>query len=1023
MNAERWALIESLYHAALEKAPSERTVYLDAACAEDADLRSEVESLLANADARLSSPANQSTISQLWSEIGRLPVPHAGAAVNPSPPAAIGRYRILRVLGQGGMGVVYEAEQQSPRRAVALKVIKPGFATAELLRRFEQESKALARLQHPGIAQIHEAGTTNTGMGPQPYFAMELIRGDSLLQYAEARHLNSRDRLALMVKICEAVQHAHERGLIHRDLKPSNILVDSAGQPKILDFGVARATDADAQATRVTDLGQLVGTLAYMSPEQAAGNIAEVDARTDVYALGLILYQLLAGRFPYWIDQGKLHEAVRTIQEENPIRLSSVDRRYRGDVETIVAKSLEKDKARRYSSPAELAADIKRYLQDEPIMARPPSARYQIGKLARRHKALVSGIAAVLVVLVGGLIASTWEAARARRAEQAALRERDRATAAQHAATRERDRALNAEQTATKERNRAVTETQRADTEAATAEAVNDFLQNDLLAQVSVNVQARPGTKPDPDLKVRTALDRAATRINGKFENRPLVEASIRHTIAKAYQDLGLFPDAQRHLERAIELRRRVLGEEHPLTLTAMYSLGELYSRKLDYALSEPFLTRLLEVQKRVLGAEHPETLKTMDELATAYDARGKHAQAARLCTTVLTVRRRVLGEEHPATLNTMNTLAVVYLGQAKFAQAESQLVKLVEIERWVLGEEHPDALDAMGNLGAAYLSEGKYALAEPVLTKVFEIKRRVLGAEHPDALLTMNSLAVLYFNQGKNDQAESILAKLLEISRRIHGEENHGTLQIMHNLGALYTHEGKYHEAQSLLTKLREIEPRVLGPEHPTTLDTMSSLALLYSEQGKYVESEALFTKVIEVRRRTLGDEHRSTLKTMNNLAMQYLEQGNYVQAEPLFTNIFEIRRRVLGTEHDDTLLTMDSLAMIYLEQQKYPEAEHLLRQSLNGHVKNTGDSWRRYRCQALLGSSLCGQMKYAEAEPLLLSGYEGMVKREASIPVGSRSALEECAERIVQFYRDWGKREKAAEWQQKLQSTDRRQ
>src|SRR5215831_8724338 len=289
-----------------------------------------------------------------------------------SLPPSVGRYRILQLVGEGGMGVVYEAEQEHPRRIVALKVMKPGIAGPEQVRRFEHESRVLGRLQHPGIAQIYEAGTADAGFGPQHYFAMEFIRGQSLREYAQALHLNVRQRLELMIKICDAVHHAHQRGVIHRDLKPGNILVDASGQPKILDFGVARSTDSDAHATRQTDLGHLVGTLAYMSPEQVLGDPLELDTRSDVYALGVILYELLAGRLPYTVSRN-LPEAVQTIREEEPAPLSSIVRNYRGDIETIVAKALEKDKARRYASAAGLAADIRRYLTDEPIVARPPS--------------------------------------------------------------------------------------------------------------------------------------------------------------------------------------------------------------------------------------------------------------------------------------------------------------------------------------------------------------------------------------------------------------------------------------------------------------------------------------------------------------------------------------------------------------------------------------------------------------------------------------------------------------------------
>ncbi|HTG73307.1 MAG TPA: serine/threonine-protein kinase, partial [Terriglobia bacterium] len=380
----------------------------------------------------------------------------------------VGRYRIVRIIGEGGMGAVYEAEQELPRRTVALKVIKPGLSSPQLLRRFEQESQALGRLQHVGIAQIYEAGTADTGFGPQPYFAMEFIRGKTLLEYANERKLSYHDRMNIMAKVSEAVHHAHQRGLIHRDLKPGNILVDEAGQPKILDFGVARATDGDAQATMQTDVGQLVGTLAYMSPEQVSADPLELDTRSDVYALGVILYELLAGRMPYTISK-KLHETIEAIREHDAARLSSVNRNYRGDIETIVAKALEKDKTRRYGSAAELSADIGRYLKDEPIIARPPSAAYQLQKFAQRHTGLVAGIIAAVVVLIAGVVISTWQASVARRERDRARVAEQAARSAETQATNEQNRAVAAEGQARQERDRAVTEQQRADTEAAIA--------------------------------------------------------------------------------------------------------------------------------------------------------------------------------------------------------------------------------------------------------------------------------------------------------------------------------------------------------------------------------------------------------------------------------------------------------------------------------------------------------------------------------------------------------------------------
>ncbi len=332
-------------------------------------------------------------------------------------PARVGRYEILGVLGEGGMGTVYKAQQDQPRRTVALKVVRVGYMSPQMLRRFEHESQVLGRLQHSGIAQVYEAVTVADERGnPVPFFAMEFIRGDPLTAYANRKQLGTRERLDLIARICDAVYHAHQKGVIHRDLKPGNILVDESGQPKVLDFGVARATDSDIQQTTLqTDIGQLIGTPQYMSPEQASGDPDALDTRSDVYALGVISYELLTGRRPYDLSGKMIHETSRILSEEEPTRLSSLDPTLRGDVETIVAKALEKDKARRYQSAEALAGDIRRYLKDEPIAARPASTWYQLAKFSKRNRALVGGVVVSFFILVSGIVGTAWQARVAER--------------------------------------------------------------------------------------------------------------------------------------------------------------------------------------------------------------------------------------------------------------------------------------------------------------------------------------------------------------------------------------------------------------------------------------------------------------------------------------------------------------------------------------------------------------------------------------------------------------------------------
>jgi eukaryotic-like serine/threonine-protein kinase len=995
--------VEAMFASILELSKAERESFLARECGGDPLLRAAVETLLRNYEAA-----------------GTFLEPrHATRGQTEARrdfPATLGRYQIIRLLGEGGMGLVYEAEQQQPRRTVALKVIKGGFASPEMLRRFELESQALGSLQHPGIAQIYEAGTADNGFGPQPYFAMEFIRGASLLQFAEARRLSTRECLELAIKICVAVHHAHERGLIHRDLKPGNILVDDAGQPKILDFGVACVTDRQVQTTCQTGPGELVGTLEYMSPEQVGGDPLEVDTRSDVYALGVILFELLAGRLPYFIGR-ELQEAMQTIREKNPVRLSSINRTCRGDIETIVGKAMEKDKTRRYSSAAELAADIQRYLLDEPIIARPPSRVYHLRKFARRHKVVVAATAAVFAVLCAALAITVREAVRAQRAERVALRERDRAAAAEQVAIAEKEHALRAERAATAERNRALVEQRRADTESAAAKAVNEFLQNDLLVQASANTQARPGTKPDPDLKVRTALDRAAARIGGKFENQPLIEASLRQTIGQTYKDLGLYPDARRQIERALQIRRELLGERDQETMRSMSILALVCRYAGEYSQAESLGTRVLELQSRVLGGRHRDTMATMSDLMELYRSQGKYPQAESLGTKLLSARRAVLGEGHPDTQESMNNLALLYLYEGKYGLAEPLLTRALELGRRRLGESHPEMMTGFNNLAVLYHRLGKYAQAEALLNNVLQSQRQILGEDHPSTLLSSSNLAMTWLRQGRFKEAEQLYTKALEARRRTLGPEHPSTLFTANSLALTYLAQGQLTEARPLILSLLDVKRRVLGNEHPETLNSVHALCLLFVAEENYPAVEPLLVGLLETQQRVLGQEHPDTLNTMSSLARLYFVEGKYAQAGAIAKRHFEARRHSVGAEHPLTLSGLALLGKIEFGQKRFADADWTLRQALNGLKTTSPGGWERYDAESMLGGSLAAQGKFAEAEPLLLSGYRGLLAVRATIPWESRSALAASAERTDRMYAEWGEISHFVQWQAESQ------
>jgi tetratricopeptide (TPR) repeat protein len=778
--------------------------------------------------------------------------------------------------------------------------IKAGVESREMLKRFEHEGQVLGWLQHPGIAQILEAGTADTGQGLQPFFAMEFVRGQSLTRYAAAQNLAFRQRLELIAKVGDAVHHAHQKGVIHRDLKPGNILVDDSGQPKVLDFGVARVTDADVRTTTLqTDVGQLVGTLAYMSPEQVAGDSRQLDTRSDVYALGVILYELLAGRVPFDVAQQTIPQAARMIAEEQPTSLSSINRIFRGDIETIVAKALEKDKERRYQSAAGLAADIRRCLSDEPISARPASAVYQLRKFARRNRALVGGVLATLVVLLIGVAGTSYGLM------QAAARRRD--------AESERNRALAAERAAERRR-------EEAERQSAIAGAVVDFLNEDLLRA------ADPRNTPNREITVKEALDTASVEVEGKFEDEPLVEAAIRMTLGATYRQLGEYDAAELHLERALELRREALGEQDRDTVKSMGALGAVYEKHGLYEKAEPLLVRALDLSRRVLGKKDYDTLVCMSDLGELYQAQGRFGDAEPLLTEALEISRRELGQEHPQTLVHLNNVALLYGHQGRYDEAEPLFVQVLELRRRVLREDHPDLVGALNNLGALYRHQGRFAEAEPLFVEALEVGRRVLGEDHPRTLLFMNNVALIYREQGRPEEAEPLYVSALEAATRVLGANHPTTLMIALNLGVLYRGQGRCADAEPLLVETLRGYRQLVGDEHASTLTTMNHLALLYREQGRYEEAQSLLADGLEIRQRVLGAEHPSTLSAMNNLALSYYDQRRYDQAEPLYAKALETCCRVMGKDHSQTLACMKNLGQLYVDQRRYAEVESLL-------------------------------------------------------------------------------------------------
>jgi len=816
-------------------------------------------------------------------------------------PERIGSYRVLGIIGEGAMGVVYEAEQDRPHRHVALKVIRPGLASATHLRRFEHEAEVLGRLQHPGIAQVYDAGVAETGNGVQPFFAMELVRGRPLGDDVARRKLSMPERLTLFAQICDAVEHAHQKGIIHRDLKPANILVDPTGQPKVLDFGLARAVNADLYSTMHTGAGEMVGTVAYMSPEQVDGETDQLDIRSDVYALGVIAYELLADRSPYDLHRKPLTEMARIIREEEPARLSSVARRLPADVETIVAKALEKDKSRRYGSVAEMATDIRHFLRDEPIIARPPSAFYQVSKFAKRNKAVVVGVAAVFVVLVAGIIVSSWQAIRARRAE-------------------------------------AIADTRAAEArrEAAKALAVTKFMQDMLSAANPENAQGR-------EVTVRAALDEAAKKVDaGTLSAEPDVEAAVRAAIGTTYQGLGQFDAAARQLTAALETRQKT-GADELLVAQSMFDLARTELLRSNLKESERLLRESLAIRRRLLGEKHRDVAASLNALGGQQVNAGNLDEAEKLMREALVLRREILGPADPDVASTMNNLGLILRNKGDLTNAAPMLREALELRRKTLGNDHPDVVIQTVNMAIVLTDLGDYAGAETHAREALATRRRILGPEHPAVANTLRVLGDALAGAGNYAEAEPLYREAIAVARKGFGEDHTETARFQSGLGWLHVRAGEFAKAEPLLRASLAIQRKKLGVDNDATRTTMTNLAHALNGLGDHAGAEAVAREAIASYQKQANP--RFIPGALAALGESLVGRRQFVEAE----TTLQQARDVLAKQQPTTKwLPPDVTSLLgaaFAGQQKYTEAEPLLIKGYEGLRDTAGSPPTRLR------------------------------------------------------------------------------
>ncbi|HTT19520.1 MAG TPA: serine/threonine-protein kinase [Candidatus Sulfotelmatobacter sp.] len=839
----QWLKIKEIVGSALERPPAERGAYLDAACSNDSDLRAEVESLLSAYDDTRGLPQSP------W---GDTPTD------SEERPKRIGPYRLLKELGSGGMGQVWLAEQTEPvRRQVALKLIRAGMYDAASVQRFKAERQSLAIMDHPAIAKVFDAGTTSAG---QSYLVMEYVDGVSVIDYCDEKKLGIRGRLQLFIRVCEGVQHAHQKAIIHRDLKPSNILVteiDGKPLPRIIDFGLAKAAGPPIPGeTQMTQRGAFLGTPGYMSPEQADLG-CDIDTRTDVYSLGVILYELLSGLLPFDATELKKHpeEFVRRLRQDDPPRPStklSTNREtsngsaaargtdvtqlialLRGDLDWIALKSLDRDRERRYATPLALASDLKNYLGNRPVTARAASIGYRARKYIRRHAAAVSFISVATVALVSFATLQTIEVRRI---------------------TRERDR----------------------------ADRITEFMTR--MFQVSNPSEARGNS-----ITAREILDKASADIDAGIAQDPEARAQMMYVMGDVYRSLGLEARAQDLLTKAATSQAQVLGREDPRTLATNDVLAWILNSQGHSAQAESIERETLRLRRKVLGPEDPATISSLMHLADFLCDQSKFPEAIRLGRQAVELSRRVNGPDSSRTVMAIGNLAVTLGEIGEYEESEKLSRETLEVRTRLLGSDHPLTLLARNNLADCLQYVNKSAESERMLRPLIETERRILGPEHPDTIRSLHDLGTALRRLSRYAEAEKIQRENVLAMRRAHGAEQRDTFGELDELGITLYRARRYPEAERLFRELVQTMSRVLGPEHNDTLEASNNLANVLMAEGKTEEADQLEDSVTETRMRILGPNHRLTAIATYDYAVANALAGNKERALSLLKDALE--------------------------------------------------------------------------------------------------------------------------------------
>ncbi|HEV8580634.1 MAG TPA: serine/threonine-protein kinase, partial [Thermoanaerobaculia bacterium] len=883
IDPQRWQGMDRLFAEALERPPAERCAFLEVACGGDVALRNAVERLLA-ADER------NGTFLELPA------VPLLGLELEDrQEQGRLGPYRLLRSLGRGGMGVVYLGvrDDEQYERQVAVKILRSGLEDTELRHRFLAERQILARLEHPNIARLYDGGSTEDG---RPYLVMELIEGLPVDEYCDLHRLTVEQRLALFRRICAAVQYAHQNLLVHRDLKPANILVTPEGEPKLLDFGIAKQLAPAAETDARTRTGLRVMTPSHASPEQVKGEA--ITTASDVYSLGVLLYELLAGRSPYQLEEGAPpYEIERAIHEQQPEKLgvallhpgapspqqiaatrgtkpTALQRRLSGDLDTIVLMALRKEPARRYESVAALSADLERHLQDQPVSARPDRWGYRTRKFVRRHRTAVAAAAAV-VLLVAALVASLFLQGRQ------TVRERDKARYA-------------------------------------------------LSFLVDTFKQADPYRTQGETLTAREILDQGAERIARELSGKPDVQAAVMDAIGEVNLGLGRYDKAEPLLTRSLALRRQVFGPASLEVAESLEHLAGLRDERLDLTGAESLLRQALAIRRRRSGGDLA-TAGILNRLGTVLAKKGVSPETApeieALHQKALALARRAEGPVGPNVAETLLALADLQRAQGHYARAESLFREGLAIDQRALGEGDPRLWRERSRLADTLVEAGKFKEAEALFRQCLTVQRKLLGRDHPDVAFTLNGLAVATHLQARYTEAEALEREVLALARSAYGPRHWRVAEALCNLAASLAGQERRDEAIPLYEEALEIRRRALGEKHWHVGQVLLLLAEVHRRENNFSEALGLAEQARDVFAAGEGPDHPYVAHALLEIGKIHNAQMRFAAAEPFLRRCLAIRQKTLEAGHPDLAKAQVSLARCLLGQGREDEAVVLLR------------------------------------------------------------------------------------------------